>query len=438
MGEPVRLSDVLATAQDVLPPEMRGMPGPMLLQMLPPEIARQLVDRTITERVLTAAARAAGLDQDAEIQRRIRRAEDQELQQACLTPGGARRRHRRGAARPLRPANAGRRQGEEEVHARHILVPTEAEAKAALAEVTGGADFAEVGQAPLQRTRARRDGGDLGFFKRGDMVPEFAEAAFALQPGQVSAAPVRSPFGWHVIKVEERRSAPVAELRGQPPAAAPEDAGGAGGGRGRPASAPPPRWSGWTSPPPRCSTTPPPPAAAPAGRPRRPRSPAPLRKPDPWPDCPSRRSPSRCRRCRRSPASRLGVTEAGIRYKGRADLTMMEFAPGTTVAGVFTRNKCPGAPVDWCRAALKKGKARALVVNAGNANVFTGKAGREATKATAEAAAKLVGCKANEVFLASTGVIGETMPHERLTAALPGPARGADPGRAGTRPRAAS
>ncbi|MDB5372574.1 MAG: bifunctional ornithine acetyltransferase/N-acetylglutamate synthase, partial [Belnapia sp.] len=115
----------------------------------------------------------------------------------------------------------------------------------------------------------------------------------------------------------------------------------------------------------------------------------------------------------------LGVIEAGIRYKGRADLTMMEFAPGTTVAGVFTLNKCPGAPVDWCRAALKKGKARALVVNAGNANVFTGKAGREATKATAEAAAALVGCKPGEVFLASTGVIGETMPHDRLTAALP-------------------
>ena len=116
---------------------------------------------------------------------------------------------------------------------------------------------------------------------------------------------------------------------------------------------------------------------------------------------------------------RLGVIEAGIRYKGRADLTMFEFPAGTTVAGVFTRNKCPGAPVDWCRAAMKSGKARALVVNAGNANVFTGKAGRETTKATAEAAAKLVGCKPTEVFLASTGVIGETLPHERLTAALP-------------------
>ncbi len=116
---------------------------------------------------------------------------------------------------------------------------------------------------------------------------------------------------------------------------------------------------------------------------------------------------------------RLGTAEAGIRYRNRPDLMMAELAPGTTVAGVFTRNKCPGAPVDWDRAALKGGKARALVVNAGNANVFTGKAGRDAVKATAEAAAALVGCKAKEVFVASTGVIGEVLPHAKLTAALP-------------------
>ncbi|MDI3306176.1 MAG: bifunctional glutamate N-acetyltransferase/amino-acid acetyltransferase ArgJ [Acetobacteraceae bacterium] len=129
------------------------------------------------------------------------------------------------------------------------------------------------------------------------------------------------------------------------------------------------------------------------------------------------------------PGVRLGSIEAGIRYKGRADLTMMEFAPGTTVAGVFTRNKCPGAPVDWCRAALKGGRARALVVNAGNANVFTGKAGREAVEASAAAAAKLVGCEPGEVFLASTGVIGEPLPHERLTAALPALHGALSPGR---------
>jgi glutamate N-acetyltransferase/amino-acid N-acetyltransferase len=116
---------------------------------------------------------------------------------------------------------------------------------------------------------------------------------------------------------------------------------------------------------------------------------------------------------------RLGAAEAGIRYRGRSDVVMAEFAPGTTVAGVFTRNQCPGAPVDWCRAALKGGRARALVVNAGNANVFTGRAGREAVRATAAAAAGLVGCPPRQVFLASTGVIGEPLPHERLTAALP-------------------
>jgi len=117
---------------------------------------------------------------------------------------------------------------------------------------------------------------------------------------------------------------------------------------------------------------------------------------------------------------RLGSAAAGIRYQGRTDLVMAELAPGTTVAGVFTRSQCPGAPVDWCRTALRGGRARAVVVNAGNANVFTGRAGREACVATAAAAAGLVGCKPREVFIASTGVIGEVLAHDRLTAALPG------------------
>jgi len=116
---------------------------------------------------------------------------------------------------------------------------------------------------------------------------------------------------------------------------------------------------------------------------------------------------------------RLGATAAGIRYQGRTDLVMMEVAAGSTVAGVFTSNKCPGAPVDWCRGALKGRKARLVVVNAGNANVFTGRAGRETCEATAEAAAALVGCPPRQVFIASTGVIGEVLPHEKLVAALP-------------------
>ncbi len=116
---------------------------------------------------------------------------------------------------------------------------------------------------------------------------------------------------------------------------------------------------------------------------------------------------------------RLAATAAGIRYRDRTDLVMVELAPGSTVAGVFTRNKCPGAPVDWCRAALAGGRARGLVVNAGNANVFTGARGRETVEATAGAAAGLLDCPATQIFLASTGVIGEVLPQERITAALP-------------------
>ncbi|HUZ63993.1 MAG TPA: bifunctional glutamate N-acetyltransferase/amino-acid acetyltransferase ArgJ [Acetobacteraceae bacterium] len=119
------------------------------------------------------------------------------------------------------------------------------------------------------------------------------------------------------------------------------------------------------------------------------------------------------------PGVRLGAVEAGIRYAGRTDLVMAELPAATTAAGVFTRSRCPGAPVTWCQAILPGGRARALVVNAGNANVFTGRAGDQAARATAAAAAKLVGCPAKQVFLASTGVIGELLPHERLTAALP-------------------
>ncbi len=119
---------------------------------------------------------------------------------------------------------------------------------------------------------------------------------------------------------------------------------------------------------------------------------------------------------------RLGVAEAGIRYAGRPDLVAIAVSEGSTAAGAFTRNRCPGAPVDWCRAALAEtgGKARAVVVNAGNANVFTGRAGWEAARATAREAASLAGCTPPEVLIASTGTIGEKLPYERITAALPG------------------
>ncbi|WP_370156102.1 bifunctional glutamate N-acetyltransferase/amino-acid acetyltransferase ArgJ [Ferrovibrio sp.] len=117
--------------------------------------------------------------------------------------------------------------------------------------------------------------------------------------------------------------------------------------------------------------------------------------------------------------AQLATGLSGMRYKGRDDLLVMQFAAGTTVAGVFTRSSMPGAPVEWCRKMLPAGRARALVVNAGIANVFTGKAGQQAVKATADGAAKALGCKAAEVFLASTGVIGQILPAEKIVAQLP-------------------
>jgi glutamate N-acetyltransferase/amino-acid N-acetyltransferase len=106
---------------------------------------------------------------------------------------------------------------------------------------------------------------------------------------------------------------------------------------------------------------------------------------------------------------RLATAEAGIRYKGRTDVLLALFDEGTTVAGVFTKSKCPSAPVEWCRDQLKSGKARALVVNSGNANAFTGRTGRQSTATTAASAAKVGGFKPADVYLASTGVIGEPL-----------------------------
>jgi glutamate N-acetyltransferase/amino-acid N-acetyltransferase len=115
---------------------------------------------------------------------------------------------------------------------------------------------------------------------------------------------------------------------------------------------------------------------------------------------------------------RLATGAAGIKYKGRTDVLLALFDEGTTVAGVFTRSKCPSAPVEWCREKLKGGKARALVVNSGNANAFTGKTGREATAFTAKLASAAAGCKPAEVFLASTGVIGEPLPAQKFDGVL--------------------
>jgi glutamate N-acetyltransferase / amino-acid N-acetyltransferase len=115
---------------------------------------------------------------------------------------------------------------------------------------------------------------------------------------------------------------------------------------------------------------------------------------------------------------RFAAGAAGIRVKDRTDVMLAVFGKGTQVAGVFTKSKCPSAPVDWCRARLKAGKARALVVNSGNANAFTGKAGVQAVKLTAALTARATGAPATQIFLASTGVIGEPLDASKFDGVL--------------------
>jgi glutamate N-acetyltransferase / amino-acid N-acetyltransferase len=116
---------------------------------------------------------------------------------------------------------------------------------------------------------------------------------------------------------------------------------------------------------------------------------------------------------------RLATHAAGLRYQERADLMLAEVIPGTTVAGTFTRSLCSSAPVDWCRRILSRGTARAVVCNAGNANAFTGRAGDSAAELTSQVMASAIGCESREVFLASTGVIGQALDEAALVSALP-------------------
>ena len=112
---------------------------------------------------------------------------------------------------------------------------------------------------------------------------------------------------------------------------------------------------------------------------------------------------------------RLATASTGIKYKGRDDLLICELVEGSTVAGTFTKSKTCSAPVDWCKKALSGGEARGLIVNSGNANAFTGKAGDKAVEVCIEAVADQLACRPSRVFAASTGVIGEQLPAEKIT-----------------------
>jgi glutamate N-acetyltransferase/amino-acid N-acetyltransferase len=128
------------------------------------------------------------------------------------------------------------------------------------------------------------------------------------------------------------------------------------------------------------------------------------------------------------PGVRLATAEAGIRYRNRTDVLFVALDEGTTAAGVFTRSRCPSAAVDWCRDHLADGHARALVVNSGNANAFTGQKGRQATELTARIAADAAGCAPGAIMLASTGVIGEPLDATKFEGVLADCVARAEPG----------
>jgi peptidyl-prolyl cis-trans isomerase C len=193
-GEEIRRSSVI-TAQENLPPQYRAMS----FEQIYPALLKQMID----QKLVSQAARQANLQNDPDVKQRVAQLEDRVLQQAMLgravnaevTEAKVRARYDQVAKET--PSH-------DEVRARHILVETEDQAKAALAELAKGADFADLARKRSKGPNAAA-GGDLGFFVREDMPKEFADAAFALKPGEVSKRPVKSPVGWHVIKVEDKR-----------------------------------------------------------------------------------------------------------------------------------------------------------------------------------------------------------------------------------------
>ena len=195
-GTELHLSDVEA-AQQNLPPQAQKMP---LDQIYP-----ALLDRLVDGMLITEAGRKDHLEQDADVQLRLKRFEDRLIQEAYLNRAikGAETEDQLKARYQTFIKEKAER---EEVHARHILVKTEAEAKAIIADLDKGADFVDLANKDSIDTSAK-SGGDLGYFGRDDMVKEFADAAFALPAGQYTKTPVKTQFGWHVIKVEDHRSA---------------------------------------------------------------------------------------------------------------------------------------------------------------------------------------------------------------------------------------
>jgi peptidyl-prolyl cis-trans isomerase C len=212
-GSPVVAADdpvvAVVEGERILRSELEAMQAqlPEQYRRLPLELIYDpLLARVIDRRLLAREAERRKLESRSEVKEALARARrevlgDQLLEIVigeALTPERLQQAYAVARAQPGFTV--------EEVRARHILLKTEAEAKEVIAALAGGADFAELAKNRSIDPSARQNDGDLGFFRRDTMVEPFAEAAFALEPGQTTREPVRTQFGWHVIRVEERRT----------------------------------------------------------------------------------------------------------------------------------------------------------------------------------------------------------------------------------------
>jgi peptidyl-prolyl cis-trans isomerase C len=194
-GAPIKRSE-LQMVQRSLPAQFQQMPLEILFPML--------IDRMIDAKLLAMAGRRDNLQNEPELRARIATYEERLIQETYLT--------RKIAAAATEEAVQARYKkfvaenpAESEVSARHILVATEQKAKELTAQIKGGGDFGKLAAENTIDPSGKQSGGDLGFFKKGEMVPEFSDAAFKLKEGEVTDAPVKTQFGWHVIRVDKIR-----------------------------------------------------------------------------------------------------------------------------------------------------------------------------------------------------------------------------------------
>ena len=197
-GDPIRMSDVAAAAQQ-LPPQVAQ-------QVPPQQLFPKLIDSLVSRRALLIQARKQGLDHDPAVQKQMQMAADEILESFALRRAVMPKVNEDAIKAQYDKEYAGK-PGETEIHARHILVDTEAKAKDVIAQLEKGAKFEDLAKKYGDpKDAATANGGDLGFFKKGDMLPEFSDAAFKLKPNEYTHTPVHTRYGWHVIQVLETRT----------------------------------------------------------------------------------------------------------------------------------------------------------------------------------------------------------------------------------------